>query len=232
MFEKFKKFLSGVAGETADTSFSDDFDSGLSEETASLLRALGSGKLSDAELLDLAKQHIHDDLYECEVCSELDESGEDSLFEQIFENSRNPSTELLTVLAQNFESGDDGPRAPFKSGSYESVMIRFLTHPNSSYESLMESAGHFDWYFRCDLVYGDIEGLDDDSSSNEAVSNYLVNELATIFRHPKSDEAIVASWRDVIHEQLLEVGICNNEPSTCGSCNSFIEIARQTHTSS
>ena len=189
MFDKMKQFFRSLKGESSASESQDNSRSDLSEESASLMRLIQSGKLSSFELGELARAHAHSiEEAECEVCSELDENAEYDIFEQILRQGKNLTPELIEVLARNYES----VRAPDGTGAYEGSMLRFLTHPNSSHSQLLESGEYVGFVYRCDQVYDDIDEAEE--------TEYLLDLLSNIFTHPMVDDVVEEKWSEALQE--------------------------------
>lgn len=226
MFDESSKFSSGIDDENVENDFEDEFDFDLSEETASLVADLDAGLMSDDELFELAKAHAHNLSDECDLCQELEDNAEADVYERIFNSTQNPSAELIDVLAKHYEWEHASHRVSLAEGAYESQMVRFLTHPNSSLESLLESGDHFGWAFRCDQVYGEIEGAEDEATHQEGTIQYLLGALAPVFGHPRANKDVFDKWRDAIHENELSGVFCDGEADSCKWCNGVMEKAR------
>jgi hypothetical protein len=224
MFKKLFKFFFGVGGDKFEPGVEYEFD--LYEETAALVRKLDDRLMSDDELLALAKAHAHNVSDRCDLCEDLEENAEDDLYYRIFNSAQNPTAELIEVLSKHYEWEHAGHRVPSSEGAYESQMVRFLTHPNSSLENLLESGDHFGYAFRCDQVHDDIEGADDEGTHEEGTVQYLLDALAPVMSHPLVNQTVLDNWRDAIHYYELSGVFCDGEAASCSWCNGVIQKAK------
>ncbi len=226
MFRKLRKFFFGAGSGAVEPEVEYQFDFDLSEETAALVKKLDERRMSDDELLSLARAHAHNVYDQCDLCEELEDKAEEDLYYRIFHSAQNPTAELIEVLTKHYEWEYAGHRVSSREGAYESQMVSFLTHPNSSLENLLESGEHFGYAFRCDQVYEAIEGADDEATHEEGTVQYLLDALAPVLSHPLVNQSVLDNWRDAIHEYELSGAFCDGEASSCSWCNGVIQKAK------
>lgn len=177
----------------------------LPETHEELMEMMLGGKLTNDELLELAKAHTHRDP-ECQVCSIEEDVDDWPLFELIFNNYRESiSTEVLEYLADNLSiQWDDG------GGFYESLQVKFALHPMSS-KSMFEA---LPWRFEYRELYNEkYDGEPPRRPQHES-------EFRQLTEHPLATDKIVHEFLHEVHNASEEIG-CSASVDACEACQSL-----------
>jgi hypothetical protein len=180
----------------------------LPETHDELMEMMLGGKLTNDELLELAKAHTHRDL-ECEVCSIEEDVDDWPLFELIFNNYKESiSTEVLEYLADNLVIQCD--RAPTGGGTYESLFMEFAFHPISS-KSMLEQLL---WWFEEREFYD--EAYDGEPPRRPKYES----EFRQLTEHPLATDKIVHEFLYEVHNASEQ---CDGSVDACEACQSLLE---------
>ena len=174
-----------------------------------LMEMMLGGKLTNDELLELAKAHTHRD-WGCAVCSIEEDEDDWPLFELIFNNYKESlSTEVLEYLYEKLDIQWDP--APDGGGFYERLVVEFELHPMSS-KSMFEA---LPWRFEMREMYNGKFGDEPDRKQYES-------EFRQLTQHPLATEKIVHEFLHEVHNASEQIG-CDGSVDACEACQSLLE---------
>ena len=181
----------------------------LPETHEELMEMMLGGKLTNDELLELAKAHTHRDL-ECEVCSIEEYEDDWPLFELIFNNYKDSiSTEVLKYLEQNlsyqWDPGSDG------GGFFERLVVKFGLHPMSPKERFDALPSSFEMREMYNQRFGD-----------EPDRREYESDFKQLTEHPLVTDKIVVEFLNEVHNASEQIG-CDGSVDACEACQSLLE---------
>ena len=181
----------------------------LPETHEELMEMMLGGKLTNEELLAIAKAHAHRD-WECAVCSIEEDEDDWPLFELIFNNYKETlSTEVLEYLSDNLAIQWD--IAPDGGGYYERLRLKFGLHPMSS-EMEFE---FLPWSFQVCEMYNGKFGDEPDRKQYES-------QFRQLTQHPLATEKIVHEFLEEVHIASKQIG-CSGSVDACEPCQILLE---------
>lgn len=178
----------------------------LPNSNEELLELVSSTDLSPQEILEIAQAHVHDEIWDCDVCG--DEDSLESVVELLIDNqSENMNAESLAFLYDNIHSW----LQPADGGLLEFLSVHELAlHPLSEARLLEDAAERYVVHTQQALSHGD-----------EVTRQDHLSILFEVAEHPNSSAAVIQKWVEQIHS---EANLCDEIPfEDCDGCHAMLQ---------
>jgi hypothetical protein len=178
----------------------------IPENHEELAELISSQVLSPQEILEIARAHVHDEIWDCPVCG--DEDALESVVELLIDHqSENMNAEALTFLYDNIHSW----LQPADGGLLEFLSVYELAlHPLSEPRLLEDAAERYAVHTQQQTSHGD-----------EVTRQDHLSALLEVREHPNSSVAVIQKWVETIH---AETYMCEEVPfAECGECKAMLQ---------
>jgi hypothetical protein len=178
----------------------------LPENHEELAELISSQVLSPQEILEIARAHVHDEIWDCRVCGF--EDAPESVVELLIDHqSENMNAEALTFLYDNIHSW----LQPSDGGLLEFLSVYELAlHPLSEPRLLEDAAERYAVHTQQQILHDD-----------EVTRQDHLSALLEVAEHPNSTVAVIQKWVETMH---VETYMCEEIPfADCDECQAMLQ---------